>query len=55
MQMAARTFGPKVLVLNARVQRDFANAFAEMSQRHAGAVMIADDAFFTGQREHEDR
>jgi putative tryptophan/tyrosine transport system substrate-binding protein len=51
LQTAARTFGLHVLVLNARVERDFASAFEEMSQRGAGILVIGADVFFNIQRE----
>jgi putative tryptophan/tyrosine transport system substrate-binding protein len=51
LQTAARTFGLHLLVLNARVERDFAGAFEELSQRHADVLVIRADAFFGSQRE----
>ena len=52
MQMAARTFGQEILVLNASHERDFDTVFATLVQQRAGALLVANDAVFVLHREH---
>jgi putative ABC transport system substrate-binding protein len=50
-QMAARALGKQILIVNASSERDFDMAFATLAQQRAGALLIAGNAFFTGQRD----
>jgi putative tryptophan/tyrosine transport system substrate-binding protein len=51
VERAARTLGLEVYVLNATSEREVEAAFTNIEQRGAGAVLVAADAFFTGQRD----
>ena len=50
-QMAARTLGKQILIVNASSEHDFDMAFATLAQQRAGALLIAGDALFTDQRD----
>jgi putative tryptophan/tyrosine transport system substrate-binding protein len=50
-QVAARALGQQILVVNASSERDFDTAFASLAQQRAGALLIAGNALFTGQRD----
>ena len=50
-QMAARTLGKQILIVNASSERDFDMAFATLAQQRADALLIAGNALFTGQRD----
>jgi putative ABC transport system substrate-binding protein len=50
-RVAARTLGLQILTLNAGSERDFDTAFATFAQQGAGALLIAGNALFTGQRD----
>jgi putative ABC transport system substrate-binding protein len=50
-QVAARALGQQILIVNASSERDFDIAFATLAQQRAGALLIAGNAFFTGQRD----
>jgi putative ABC transport system substrate-binding protein len=50
-QVAARALGQQILIVNASSERDFDMAFATLAQQRAGALLIAGNAFFTGQRD----
>ena len=50
-QAAAHALGQQILTVNARSERDFDAAFATLAQQRAGALLIAGNALFTGQRE----
>jgi putative ABC transport system substrate-binding protein len=47
MQGAAGKLGLELHVLNARIEGDFDNAFAEMIKLKAGALVISPDVFFS--------
>ena len=49
--MAARALGQQIHILNASSERDFDTAFATLAQLRAGALIIAGNALFTGQRD----
>jgi putative ABC transport system substrate-binding protein len=46
LQVAARTLGLKLHVLNASTERDFDGVFAKLIQLRAGGLVISGDAFF---------
>ena len=50
-QAAAHALGQQILTVNARSERDFDAAFATLAQQRAGALLIAGNALFTGQRD----
>src|SRR2546429_3013420 len=50
-QVAARALGQQILIVNASGERDFDTAFATLAQQRAGALLIAGNALFTGQRD----
>jgi putative ABC transport system substrate-binding protein len=50
-RVAARALGLQILTLNAGSERDFDAAFAAFAQQGAGALLIAGNALFTGQRD----
>jgi putative ABC transport system substrate-binding protein len=50
-QVAARALGQRILIVNASGERDFDTAFATLAQQRAGALLIAGNALFTGQRD----
>ena len=49
--MAARALGQQILTLGVSSERDFDMAFATLAQQRAGALLIAGNALFTGQRD----
>jgi putative ABC transport system substrate-binding protein len=51
MQVAARTRGVKLDVLNASSERDFDTAIATVVQLRAGALIVASDPFFISRRD----
>jgi putative tryptophan/tyrosine transport system substrate-binding protein len=51
VQAAARALGLQVVVLNARSERDFDQAFATLVQHRADALYVAGDPFFTIHRD----
>ena len=50
-QEAARTLGRELLVLHASTAGDIHAAFATLRQRHAGALLVGGDPFFTIRRQ----
>jgi ABC-type uncharacterized transport system substrate-binding protein len=50
-QVAARALGQQVLILNASSEHDFEAAFETLAQQRAGALLIAGNALFNGQRD----
>jgi putative ABC transport system substrate-binding protein len=50
-RVAARALGLQILTLNASSERDFDTAFTTLTQRGAGALLIAGNALFTDQRD----
>jgi ABC-type uncharacterized transport system substrate-binding protein len=51
LQAAARSVGQDIVVLNARTERDFENAFATLNEKRARALVVADDALFANRRD----
>ena len=51
VQLAAHALGQQILIVNASSERDFDTAFAALAQQQAGALLIAGNALFTGQRD----
>jgi putative tryptophan/tyrosine transport system substrate-binding protein len=51
LQAAARGIGQSVLVLNARAEAEFDNAFATLKRERADGLIVADDAIFMNRRE----
>ncbi|MBI1776912.1 MAG: ABC transporter substrate-binding protein [Proteobacteria bacterium] len=51
VQEGARAKGAQLLILNASNESEIDAAFATLVQRHAGAIVIDSNAFFTGRRE----
>ena len=51
VQLAAHALGQQILIVNASSERDFDMAFAALAQQQAGALLIAGNALFTGQRD----
>ena len=51
LQVAARTLGLKLHVLNARTEGDFDGVFAKLIQLRASGLVISGDPFFTSQSE----
>jgi putative tryptophan/tyrosine transport system substrate-binding protein len=51
MQEAARAKGVKLAILRASAEDEFETAFASLAQLHAGALVVAADAFFNSRRE----
>jgi putative ABC transport system substrate-binding protein len=50
-QAAAHALGQQILIVNAGSERDFDAAFATLAQQRVGALLIAGNALFTGQRD----
>jgi putative ABC transport system substrate-binding protein len=50
-QIAARALGQQIHVLNASSEIDLGMAFANLAQLRAGALVVAGNALFTGQRD----
>jgi putative ABC transport system substrate-binding protein len=50
-QLAARALGQQIHVLNASSEIDLGMAFANLAQLRAGALVVAGNALFTGQRD----
>ena len=50
-QAAAHALGQQILTVKAGSERDFDAAFATLAQQRAGALLIAGNALFTGQRD----
>jgi putative ABC transport system substrate-binding protein len=50
-RVAARALGLQLLIVSADSERDFDTAFATLAQQRAGALLIAGNALFTGQRD----
>jgi putative ABC transport system substrate-binding protein len=50
-QAAARALGLQILILNASSERDFDTAFTTFAQQRADALLIAGDAFFSGNQD----
>ena len=48
VQSAAKTLGLELHVLHASTERDFETAFVQVTQMHAGGLVIGTDALFTG-------
>jgi putative ABC transport system substrate-binding protein len=46
LEAAARTLGLQLVVVNTRTDSDLEMAFATFSQKHVGAVLVSDSAFF---------
>jgi putative ABC transport system substrate-binding protein len=51
LQVAARTLGLELHVLNASTERDFDALFAKLIQLRASGLVIGNDPFFTSQME----
>jgi putative ABC transport system substrate-binding protein len=51
LQVAARTLGLQLVVVNARTDSDLEASFATFSQEHVGAVLVSDSVFFPGRAE----
>ena len=51
IQEAGLKLGIKIHVLNASTERDFDGVFTKLRELKAGALIIAQDVFFNGQRE----
>jgi ABC-type uncharacterized transport system substrate-binding protein len=51
LQAAARGIGQNVLVLHARTEADFEDAFATLKRERAGGLIVSDDAIFMNRRE----
>jgi len=51
IETAARTLGQQLLVLYARSEQDFETVFARLTERRAGALLVAADPFFSSRRE----
>jgi putative ABC transport system substrate-binding protein len=51
-QAAARTFGQRMHIANVNTGRDLDTAFATFVQHGTRAILVANDPFFLGQREH---
>jgi putative ABC transport system substrate-binding protein len=47
LQVAARTLGLQLIVVDARTDSDLEAAFASFSQQRVGAVLVNDSSFFT--------
>ena len=47
LQVAARTFGLQLHILNASTERDFDTVFATLGQLRVGGLIIGSDVFFT--------
>jgi putative ABC transport system substrate-binding protein len=52
VQEAARTKGVRLTILKAGVENEIDAAFASLVELHAGALLVAGDAFFASRREH---
>jgi putative tryptophan/tyrosine transport system substrate-binding protein len=50
-QVAARVFGVRLLILNARSQSDIESAFATLVRERAGALVLSSDTFFLLQQD----
>jgi putative tryptophan/tyrosine transport system substrate-binding protein len=46
LQVAARTLGLQLIIVNARADSDLETAFAAFSQQHVGAVLVGDSNFY---------
>ena len=51
LQAAARTLGLQLIIENARTVSDLEPAFATLSQRHVGAVLVSPSGFYVSRRE----
>jgi putative tryptophan/tyrosine transport system substrate-binding protein len=51
LEVAARSFGQTVIVLNARTENDFGAAFEMLLAQRAGGLVVSDDALFQNWRE----
>jgi len=51
LQAAASTLGRQLIVVNARTDRDLEPAFATLSQRHVGAVLVGNGTLFARRSE----
>jgi putative ABC transport system substrate-binding protein len=51
LQAAARTLGLQLIVLTARVDSDFENAFTTFSQKRVGGALVGNSAFFNRRAE----
>jgi putative ABC transport system substrate-binding protein len=51
LQVAARTLGRQLVVVNARTDRDFEPAFATLSQQHVGAVLVGTSTLYNRRME----
>jgi putative ABC transport system substrate-binding protein len=52
MREMGRAKGVQLQVLNATTENEIDAAFASLDQLHPGALIVGDDPFFTGRREH---
>jgi len=52
LQSAAGTLGLEIHVLNASTERDIDAAFATLLQQGASALVVGNDPYFTGRRDH---
>jgi putative ABC transport system substrate-binding protein len=51
LQMAARTLGRDIYIVNVSNESDLEAAFATLTQQPAGALLVSTDSFFTSQRD----
>jgi putative tryptophan/tyrosine transport system substrate-binding protein len=51
LEKAAQANGMGLLLVNASTEKEIEAAFATMTERHAGALLVPGDVFFTGRRE----
>jgi putative ABC transport system substrate-binding protein len=51
VQEAARTLEMQLNIVEAGGEDDFENAFSSLAQLHAGALVVGNDAVFTGHRD----
>jgi putative ABC transport system substrate-binding protein len=51
VEAAARIIERKIIVLNARSEREIDAAFAGLGQQQAGGILVYPDGFFTGRRD----
>ena len=51
MQIAARSLGREIVIVNASTERDLDTAFATLAQRHFSGLVVSPDAFFNTRRD----
>jgi putative ABC transport system substrate-binding protein len=52
VQLAARTTGHKLHIVNSSTESEFEKAFASIIENRAGALIVGADTFFYAQRDH---